>query len=83
MVQKRRHAGVVAIGLPRLDREAFGQVTRTDTGGIEALDDREISVRLPFLDTELPGEILQCFGQIAGIIDRIDDAMRDSEIGSI
>ena len=36
IVDQPRHARIVAVGLLRLEREAFGQVARADAGRVEA-----------------------------------------------
>ena len=39
--EERRHRRIVAVALAELDRQAFGQIARPDTGRLEALNQAE------------------------------------------
>ena len=58
-------------------RQAFGEAARADAGRVEGLQDREH--RLDFRDrgAELLGDRREIAGQVAGLVDQIDEILAD------
>ena len=58
-------------------REAFGEIARADAGRIEALQDGEHRLDLGERRAELLGDRRQVAGEIAGLVDQIDQILAD------
>ena len=59
IVDQPRHGRIVAVGVLRLEREAFGEVAGGDAGRVEGLDDGEDALDLGERDAEPLGELEQ------------------------
>ena len=77
VTDQRLHGGIETIELAELDGEAFGQIARAHAGRIEALQDREHGFRLGGRRAELVGDLRQIAGEIAGLVDQVDDVLPD------
>ena len=75
---QRLHRGIEAVALLELDRQAFAQIARAHAGRIEGLQDREHRFDLGQRRAELLGDRCKIAGEIAGLIDQIDQVLRRS-----
>ena len=71
------HRRIVAILLLELDRQAFREIARANTGRIETLQNAEHGPELGDAGTEFFRDRRQVAGQIAGLVDQIDEVIAD------
>jgi hypothetical protein len=83
MRDQRRHRGVEAVALFQLNCEAFGQAARAHAGRIEVLQHAEYGFQLGERRTELFGNGPQIGGEIAGLVDGIDQVLGDHAMNRI
>jgi len=77
MLDHRLHGGIEAIMLLELDGKAFGEIACAYTGWIETLQDCQHRFDLGERRTELLGRLGQALGQIAGLVDQVDQMAPD------
>jgi hypothetical protein len=83
IVDQPRHAGVVAVRLARLQREAFAQGARADPGRVQRLDQFERALDLCRRDAQFFGEREEIAGEIAGLVDLADQPRRDERLALV
>src|SRR3546814_14444899 len=79
---RSRHARIVAGRLLRRERKAFGKVARADAGGVEGLDAAEHRLDLGQRRAEPVGDIEQRGGEIAGLVDLVDQNRKSTRLNS-
>ena len=77
MGDQRLHGGIETVALLELDGEAFGEIARAHAGRIEALQDRQHGLDLGERRAELVGDQREIAGEIAGLVDQIDEILPD------
>ena len=77
MFDQRLHRGVIAIEFAELDREALAQIPRANAGRIEFLQYREHRIDILLRCTEPLGGLSQIGGNVAGLVDQIDQILSD------
>ena len=83
MGDERLHGGIEAVALAQLDRQAFGEVAGAYAGRIEGLQDGQRGLDLRQRRTELVGHLRELAGEIAGLVDQIDEILPDQPAGRI
>ena len=83
IVDQPRHARIVAVGFLGLQREAFGKIARADAGRIEGLDDAEHLLDPHQRHAEPRRDIEQRGGQIAALVDLVDQVRGDEQVGPV
>ena len=77
MRDQRLHGGIEAVAFLELDREAFGQLARAYAGGVEALQDGQHGLDIGERRAELLGDLREIAGEVAGLVDHIDEILPD------
>ena len=70
-------AGIEAVLLPELDREAFAQVSRAHAGRIEGLQDGEHRLDFGLRRAEPLRDRIEIAGEVTGLVDQIDEMAAD------
>ena len=77
MLDQRLHGGIEAIALPQLNGNAFCEIACAHTGWIETLQDSQHRLDLGERRTKLLGRLGQVLGQIASLVDQVDQVPPD------
>ena len=77
IVDQPRHGRIIAVGLARLQRDAFTKTARADTGGVERLHHLKRRLGLGQRNPQRIGNVAQRCGQVARIVELADDLRRD------
>ena len=77
MSDQRLHRRIEAVALPELDRQAFVEIARAYAGRIEALQDGEHRFDFRQRRAELLRHGRKIAGEIAGLVDQIDEVLAD------
>ena len=77
MSDQRLHRRIETIALPELDRQAFVEIARAHAGRFEALHDGEHRFDFRQWRAELFRHCRKVAGEIAGLVDQIDEVLAD------
>ncbi len=77
MFDQSRHRRIETVAFLELDREAFGEIAGANARRIEALQNRERRFDLARRRAELLGDRGEIAGEIAGLVDEIDEILPD------
>ena len=83
MLDQRAHRGIETVAILELEGEAFGEIARAHAGRIERLQDREHGLDVGQRGAELLGDGVEIAGEIAGLVDHIDQVLPDHAAGRI
>ena len=83
MVEQRRHGGIEPVELAQLDGEALGQIARAHPRRIEALQPRQHRLDPRQRRPELVGGLHQVAGEVASLVDEIDQVLGDHPVDRI
>jgi hypothetical protein len=83
IVEQRRYRRIEAVALLELEGEALGQRARGHAGGIERLKHAEHALDARPLDAEAFGDFREIAGEIARLVDEIDQVGGDKAIAGI
>ena len=83
MRDQRLHGGIEAVALLELDGEAFGEIARAHARRVEPLQDGEHRFDLGQRRAELLADLRQIAGEVAGLVDQIDEILPDHAPGRI
>ena len=72
--------GIVAVALFQLKRQAFGEITGKDAGGVELLQDIEHAGHVLEGGADAVGDFAQVGAQIARLVDEVDHVAADHPI---
>ena len=77
------HRRVVTVALDQLQREAFGEAAREDAGRLQGLQALEHFFDVSERSAKPLGDVLEGAGEIAGLVERVDQRARDHAVGGL
>jgi hypothetical protein len=80
---ERRHRGIEAVALAKLERETLSKVARTNSRRVEGLDQREHLLHLGQRRTEPLRELVERLDAVARLVDRVDQVAADEPLARV